>query len=289
MYNDEYLPTITTRIWTTPLQPEETTIVHDITSKPHNHTIFTVIGKVQLRWSKLHCLRPFYPNAALESYYLNDDIITATLHIVTANLNSDHQLHIWTRDPGFYNSIMHFDPGGNRQEALTSAAKQLSTVINGVTAFDHNWLLFPQHIRQNHWTMLAVDVPTARIHWLDSLSSHDNDHIAFQNRTKIITSVLTSAWSMTYHSPSPKWESLYRTDVPQQQNNIDCGLYTIATSLQLITGQPLRFSPREASRLRYRLALILAGAKPDKPRYTDDLVDGEGEGKGDQGEGKGDG
>ena len=92
---------------------------------------------------------------------------------------------------------------------------------------------------------------------------------------------------MTYHSPSPKWESLYRTDVPQQQNNIDCGLYTIATSLQLITGQPLRFSPREASRLRYRLALILAGAKPDKPRYTDDLVDGEGEGKGDQGEGKG--
>ena len=85
---------------------------------------------------------------------------------------------------------------------------------------------------------------------------------------------------MTYHSPSPKWELHNTRDVSQQQNLTDCGLYAIAISLQLITGQPLRFSPREASRLRYRLALTLAAAQPDSPRNTDDLADGGGEGDG---------
>ena len=122
----------------------------------------------------------------------------------------------------------------------------------------------------NYWTMIAVDVSTATIYWLDSLSSHDTDHTEFQIRTATITSVLISAWAMTHHSPSPKWEPHYRRDVPQQQYQTDCGLYTIATSIQLITGQPLRVSPREASRLRYRLALLLAEAQSDTPRNTDD-------------------
>ena len=36
----------------------------------------------------------------------------------------------------------------------------------------------------------------------------------------LITSVLTSAWAMTYRSPSPKWKPHhYRRDTPQQQNS----------------------------------------------------------------------
>ena len=165
MRSDESLPKITAGTWTTPLQAEELTTVHDITSKPHNHTIIALIGKVQIRWSKLHCLRPFHPSDPPESYYLNDDIISATLHIIATTLNSDHPLNIWIRDPGFYNSIRNTIPGEDRQETLASAATQLSTSTNGATAFDYNWLLFPQHIRQNHWTMIAVDVPTATIYW----------------------------------------------------------------------------------------------------------------------------
>ena len=188
--------------WTTPLQADEMTTVRDITSKPHNHAIIAHIGKVQIRWSKLHCLRPFHSSDAPESYYLNDDIITATLHILTTSLNSDRPLNIWTRDPGFYNIIMNTEPGEDRQEALVTAANQLSKLTNGITAFDHNWLLFPQHIRHNHWTMLAVDVPAAKIRWLDSLSSYDTDQTAFQTRIETITSVLISAWASTYYSQS---------------------------------------------------------------------------------------
>ena len=169
-HSDTPLPKITAEAWTTPLQAEERTTVHHITSKPRNHTIFALIGKVQIRWSKLHCLRPFHPSDPPESYHLNDDIIAATLHILATTVNTDRPLHIWIRDPGFYNNIINATPGEDRQETLTSLAKQLSKSINGATAFDHKWLLFPQHIRHNHWTMIAVDVPTAKIHWLDSLS-----------------------------------------------------------------------------------------------------------------------
>ena len=138
--SDASLPRITVETWTTPLQPEERTTVHQITSKPHNHTIFALIGKVQIRWSKLHCLRPFHPSDLPESYYLNDDIIAATLHILATTVNTDCPLHIWTRDPGFCNNIMNATPGADRQETLTSAAKQLCKSINGATAFDHKWI-----------------------------------------------------------------------------------------------------------------------------------------------------
>ena len=73
----------------------------------------------------------------------NDDIISATLHIIATTLNSDSPPHIWIRDPGFYNSIRNTIPGEDRQETLASAATQLSTSTNGATAFDYNWLLFP--------------------------------------------------------------------------------------------------------------------------------------------------
>ena len=149
--------------WSTPLSSDEMTNVRCITSKPQNHTIIAIIGKVQTRWSKLHCLCPFHYRDPPASYYLNDGIITSTLHIFAATHNSDRPLSIWTRDPGFYNIIMNTEPGGDRQEALTSAANQLSKLTNGVTAFDHKWLLFPQHIRHNHWTIIAVEVPTATI------------------------------------------------------------------------------------------------------------------------------
>ena len=68
--SDESLPKIASWTWTTPLQADEMTDVRNITSKPHNHAIIALIGKVQIRWSKLHCLRPFYSSDPPESYYL---------------------------------------------------------------------------------------------------------------------------------------------------------------------------------------------------------------------------
>ena len=108
------------------------------------------------------------------------------------------------RDPGFYNIVMSAEPGSDRQKALASAANQLRKETKGATAVDHDWFLFPQHPRHSHWAMIAVEVPTMKLHWLDSLVSHDIDHTDFKTRTNAITSVLISAWAMTYHSPSPK-------------------------------------------------------------------------------------
>ena len=116
--------------------------------------------------------------------------------------------------------IMNTETDMTRQKEL-----ELRKRTNGATAFDHKWLLFPQRIRLNHWAIIAVEVPTSTMHWIDSLSSHDIDQIEFHNRTDIITSVLITAWAMTYHGPSPKWETHFRKDTPQQQNQIDCGLY----------------------------------------------------------------
>ena len=58
---------------------------------------------------------------------------------------------------GFHNIIMNTNTEQTRQEALDSAAKQLRKRSNGVTAFDHKWFLFHQHIRLNHWALIAVD------------------------------------------------------------------------------------------------------------------------------------
>ena len=95
---DESLPKVASWTWTTPLQADKMTNVRHITSKPHNNAIISIIGKVQIRWSKLHCLRPFYSSDPPTSYYLNDDIMTATLHIFAATHNSDCPLSIWMRD-----------------------------------------------------------------------------------------------------------------------------------------------------------------------------------------------
>lgn len=86
---DESLPKVTQWKWSTPLSPEEMANVRRITSKPQNHTIIAIVGKkVQIRRSKLHCLRPFHSSDSPESYYLNDDVITSTLHIFAVTHNS---------------------------------------------------------------------------------------------------------------------------------------------------------------------------------------------------------
>lgn len=92
---------------------------------------------------------------------------------------------------------MNSEPGSDRQKSLASAANQLRKETKGATAFDHNWLLFPQHLRHNHWAMIAVELPTTKLHWLDSLASHDIDHTEFKTRTNAITSLLITAWALT--------------------------------------------------------------------------------------------
>ena len=239
------------------LLDDDWSLIHTLTSRPTDHTTITTVNKTDIRYSSLHCLRQrisFHD----PSFYVNDAIIAAALHIISVQLSTP-TLAICPFHTGFYTLIHQATPSSRRKE-MSKAARQLAGTRGphkGSSIFNKNWILFPQHIRTNHWALLAINIPNRCIHWIDSMMVDDPDDTEFLERSSTFESLLNEAWVLTSGSQPPAWQKLCHREASQQPNTVDCAIYMLAYSILLCTNSPLTFSTWEATNWRSGIALLL--------------------------------
>ncbi|PNT72803.1 ubiquitin-like-specific protease 1D [Brachypodium distachyon] len=222
-----------------------------------------------LRYSEIKCLEP--------EEYINSPVINYYIQYLKNSIPRD-DLFIFTTF--FYRKF---------EEARFSTDSQFSRFRRWwrtVDIFKKSYIILPIH-GQSHWSLVIICMPAKEtesgpiILHLDSLGLHSSEEV-FQ----VIESCLKKEWSYlkkdsSYDIPFSAriWRSLSKNidkqivEVPRQQNEYDCGLFTlyyiqkfIQEAPNRLTRQNLRmrmfgrewFDPKEASGLRERIrALVL--------------------------------
>ncbi|KAL5226022.1 hypothetical protein ABZP36_012661 [Zizania latifolia] len=178
----------------------------------------------------------------------------------------------------------------SKLEALTSKVDQAAYFLKlrrwwkGVDIFQKAYLIFPVHA-DTHWSLVIICMPTKEdksgpiILHLDSLKFHSSKFIL-----SIVERFLKEEWNYMketgsledFHLHESVWKNLPRNiwkksiEVPQQENDYDCGLFVLYYMKRFIEEAPERlykkdiskfgegwFQPEEASALRKELRALL--------------------------------
>ena len=122
------------------------------------------------------------------------------------------------------------------------------TAIRHIELESLHSILIPVNRGGNHWVLTHVDLQTNTIAIYDSLrggaSSRRDDP-----RHKI------KAFLTQHHQLAQKpWRIINTQNFPQQANGYDCGVFTCAAALAIITKQPMHFNQRAIQAFREQLA-----------------------------------
>ena len=95
------------------------------------------------------------------------------------------------------------------------------------TVFDMKKIFIPINIRNTHWVLAVVYVNEKRICYYDSLISEDKTYrdLYFHSILRWLHDV---ALLKSYHFNQNDWELEEQTNIPQQHNSFDCGMFVLA-------------------------------------------------------------
>eukprot|EP01116_Phalansterium_solitarium_P011287 TRINITY_DN2691_c0_g1_i1.p1 TRINITY_DN2691_c0_g1~~TRINITY_DN2691_c0_g1_i1.p1 ORF type:complete len:706 (-),score=239.45 TRINITY_DN2691_c0_g1_i1:161-2278(-) len=119
-----------------------------------------------------------------------------------------------------------------------------------VNLFEYDKLIIPIH-KDVHWTLGVINFKDKRFEYLDSMYSRFDScfqvmrkYLQDEAKAKSYKDLDLSQW--TNHSPS---------DVPQQQNGYDCGVFMCRFAANISQNQPFTFGQKHMLNLRKRMAL----------------------------------
>jgi len=120
-------------------------------------------------------------------------------------------------------------------------------------------LIIPLNMGNSHWATLSIRFQQKEIELLDSLNNNGSETL------EAVLRYLGDDYSNTY---GISWEDRHnwtlisrREDIPQQQNNYDCGIYTCLFAEACSIQSRPNFTPNFASSFRLTLAkFIIHGA-----------------------------
>ena len=125
-------------------------------------------------------------------------------------------------------------------------------------------ILIPANIRNKHWVLVVVDTRAHTLALYDSLPKFLKTHTNY-NPLQPIKNFLQS---------HPNFKDIHWTTkdthwFPQQQNGVDCGLYTCAAALCTIARQETQFNHHHIQNFRIQLAQWLINDSTNHSHTTD--------------------
>lgn len=241
---------------------------------------------VEICLSDMKCLAPFsYLSSAIMNFYIQ--YLQQSEFPRTKHRNDYHFFNTF-----FYSKLEEALDSQSKQEDGNSQSRQedgnsftkLRRWFKGVNIFEKAYIFFPIHARQ-HWSLAIISIPAREyeagpiILHLDSLGLHTSQTI-FEN----IRSYLKAEWEHLKHAEvhaefpiaEKVWKELpfkiqeKQIQVPQQENDYDCGLFVLFFMERFIEEAPPRlgrtdldrfgrkwFRPAEASHLRDSIRVLL--------------------------------
>ena len=243
------------------LTREELTRVEALTHHQEDRAHFKTCGRSSLEYHRLRCLQPVLPETPGKWRYLGSELIAAVMHFLPKTLSDlGHQhTYVWCPDPGLHKQLLRTGRNNKGRTEVEAQVNLLTTQRNlERSILEYHWILMPQHIRTNHWALLAVEMQTQKMWWLDSLYGRQNSLDEAKVRAEKFREVLTATWRVLRPEQKvPLWPLVVREEVAQQNNLVDCGVYMLAYCFLICAGAPLTFEPHEAHRWRSRICLVL--------------------------------
>lgn len=248
---------------------------------------------VEICLSDMECLAPFsYLSSAIMNFYIQ--YLQRSEFLRTEHKNDYHFFNTF-----FYSKLEEALDSKCKQEDGNSFAK-LRRWFKGVNIFEKAYIFLPIHACQ-HWSLAIISIPAREyeagpiILHLDSLGLHTSRTI-FEN----IRSYLKAEWEHLNQADVPVqvpiaekiWKELPRNiqekkiQVPQQENEYDCGLFVLFFMERFIEEAPPRlrktdldrfgrkwFQPAEASHLRDSIRILLEKHFKEAEKNIQDTMD----------------
>ncbi|XP_057861998.1 ubiquitin-like-specific protease 1D isoform X2 [Cryptomeria japonica] len=218
---------------------------------------------VEIRHSDMECLAPgSYLSSVIMNFYIRYLQCSQSLSI--DQMNNYHFFNTF-----FYSKLEEALDSQVRSETGNSFAK-LRRWFKGVNIFEKAYIFLPIHASQ-HWSLAIISVPAREdemgpiILHLDSLGLHTSGTI-FSN----IRSYLKAEWEHLNQEEVPEqvpiareiWKDLpnkiqeKQIQVPQQQNDYDCGLFVLFFMEHFIKNAPPRLRKTDLDRAESGLNLL---------------------------------
>ena len=117
---------------------------------------------------------------------------------------------------------------------------------HGEDIFSKRLLLFPIHLRV-HWCLAAVNLEEYSITYYDSLKEEN----------PVCSTTIRNYLMQHSSNRAVDWKLMYHSDIPEQLNSSDCGVFVCMYARCLSYASPFSFSQIEMSSIRQHVALEL--------------------------------
>lgn len=209
---------------------------------------------------KFICLR--------ELEWLNDEIINFYMNMLSIY---DQQLckRISARKKSmFFNSFfMHRLLVTSNEYDYNQVTRWTKNRRRDINIFEMDKIFFPINYRNNHWTLAIIYVQKKEIHYFDTYVEYGNrTGYSYKDKSDyycngLLKWVIDEGKRKKVHGMENEWKLINRSsNIPQQNNDNDCGVFTIVCADYLSDDLPLTYNQGHIGYWRMKIATdILRG------------------------------
>jgi len=125
---------------------------------------------------------------------------------------------------------------------------------NKFDAFTMGKIFMPVNIDNTHWVMVVVHMRQREIHYGDSMSGEGKWHMEAIRRWLVDEANAKNNTNIEYNTSD--WKLIERC-VPQQNNGVDCGMFSIICADYIADDLPLCYTQAEMPTNRHRVAAAI--------------------------------
>jgi len=200
----------------------------------------------------LNCLQP--------GHWLNDEVMNFYFNLIMkrskAQCEKGEALRCWCFNTFFLEKLtkgyVTFDYKPIRRWTKKNKMKRL---IGAGNIFDCDLCFVPCHVSEMHWTCGIINIKDKRIEYYDSLAGgrmRDGKKFIRAMKKYIKNESLDK---LQKEVDADSWEEYIPSDIPNQDNGFDCGMFSCTVANFRSEGRKLQYSQDDMPTLRQRLVL----------------------------------
>lgn len=196
-------------------------------------------------------------NTLRDGKMLNDEVINSYAKLINSRSSTDSTLpKTYMFNSFFYKSLVPKQDVFDYQR-VRRWSRKAADVTPKPNLFEHDIVLYPIHVDDNHWVLGVINFKRKQFEIYDSLASSPirsstllknlRQYLEHEAQDKGVNLNL-SQWKI--HNPGQK--------APQQDNGVDCGVFTLINAHLLGVGKVPSYSQKDIIQARQAITLQLA-------------------------------
>jgi len=173
------------------------------------------------------------------------------LFLLIENQSQASKDNVSTVNSDVYNNMTHFSMN-------TFLKRKYDLLYQNLPTSD---IILCPALHGDHWCLVVIEMKQKRMVYLDSLYNGVGALTAFTRFTNFLECVFVSQ-SKVIDWKEWQYYVIPSTEIEQQSNSVDCGVFVVKWAQHIAEGWPLDFSQKQINDFRYSLILDIANGGP---------------------------